>query len=247
MAPVAIANPDLSEAGSSKQETSQFSWPDSVLLRLEELQESLEEEEITRKGYWRKKYLLVEKFLNKDQLKKVSGLQTEYKEGRVSDNHYYDQLQSVLVPMEPLLDEGVENEAEAMLCEEKNTKEAKEDILKSEDLSAASSSSKPNREVKIDPVKTEDLHAASSSSKSAVRESRPKRATNQPSIQDMFSRPAKRKPKADLASTGKRLKEERDSEGVKHPENDTIKKAPVAEATRCKICRQFVDSPDLLR
>ena len=82
-----VANPGLVEASSStsKEPANQFCWPDDVQLRLKELKESLEEEEITQKGYWKQRFLIVEKLLTKDQQKKVSGLQTEYKAGKVSD------------------------------------------------------------------------------------------------------------------------------------------------------------------
>ena len=221
-----VANPDLEEATTSsssssrssmsKEKVKQFSWPEAVQLRLKELQESLEEEEITRKGYWKKMFLTVEKLLTKDQLKKVTGLQTDYKAGKVSDDTYFEQLKTLLVPLDQVVDEGVENESEAKLWDAEDTEPAKE---------------------------TKDAPAASSSSVSAG-DLRPKRDRKQPSIQSMFSKANKRKSEAEISSKEKKLKEEGDS---KPADEGKMKKTADPVHVRCKICRQFVDSPDLLR
>ena len=122
------------------------------------------------------------------------------------------------------MDEGVENESQAMLWDEKDTaKETKDDIAKTEDAPAASSSS----------------------SSMSAGEKRPKRDCKQPSIQAMFSKATKRKSTAENSSSEKKLKEE---EGDSKPtEAAKIKKTAEPVSSRCKICRQFVDSPDLLR
>ena len=222
-----VANPDLAEASGSsssfrmKEKVPQLSWPDTVQIRLKELQESLEEEEITRKGYWKQMFQLVEKFLTKDQLKKVSALQTDYKAGNVSDETYFDQLKTLLVPMDQLVDEGVENESEAKLWDENDT------AIKTKD----------------DVAKTEEVPAASSSSGSDLR---PKRDSKQPSIQAMFSKVNKRKSSAEISSKEKKMKEGEDSKPADGAEA-IIKKTVDPVSVRCKICRQFVDSPDLLR
>ena len=214
-----VANPGLDEASSSKVQP--VSWPDAVQLRLRELQESLEDEEITQKGYWKQRFLIVEKFLTSNQLKKVSGLQTDYKAGKVSELTYFDQLKSLLVPLEQLMDEGVENESEAKLWDENDTaKENKDDV-----------------------PKTEEVPAASSSSGSDLR---PKRDSKQPSIQAMFSKVNKRKSSAEISSKEKKMKEGEDSKPADVAEAK-IKKTVDPVSVRCKICRQFVDSPDLLR
>ena len=61
MAPV--CNPDLagssSGSSSSKMMPPTPSWPESVQMRLKELDSELEDEEITKKGYWKQKYQLV--------------------------------------------------------------------------------------------------------------------------------------------------------------------------------------------
>ena len=220
-----VANPGLDEASSSREAAKQFSWPEAVQLRLKELQESLEDEEITQKGYWKQRFLIVEKLLTKDQLRNVSGLQTEYKAGKVSELTYYDQLKSLLVPLGEQMDEGVENESEARLWDEKDTASAKEP--------------------KDDIAKTEDVPAASSSLSAA--EKRPKRDAKQPSIQSMFSKANKRKSTSEISSLEKKLKEE-EREGDSKPTDEAkIKKTAEPVCARCKICRQFVDSPDLLR
>ena len=227
-----VANPDLEEATTSsssssrssmsKEKVKQFSWPESVQLRLKELQESLEEEEITRKGYWKKMFLTVEKLLTKDQLKKVTGLQTDYKAGKVSDDTYFEQLKTLLVPLDQVVDEGVENESEAKLWDEEEA----------------------GKETKDDLAKTEDVPAASSSSSVSAGDLRPKRDCKQPSIQSMFSKANKRKSAAEISSKEKKLKEEGDS---KPADEGKMKKTADPVSVRCKICRQFVDSPDLLR
>ena len=226
-----VANPDLEEATTSsssssrssmsKEKVKQFSWPEAVQLRLKELQESLEEEEITRKGYWKKMFLTVEKLLTKDQLKKVTGLQTDYKAGKVSDDTYFEQLKTLLVPLDQVVDEGVENESEAKLWDAEDTETAKE----TKDAPAASSFS-------------------SSSSSVSAGDLRPKRDRKQPSIQSMFSKANKRKSAAEISSKEKKLKEEGDS---KPADEGKMKKTADPVSVRCKICRQFVDSPDLLR
>ena len=204
----------------SQEKVKQFSWPEAVQLRLRELQESLEEEEITRKGYWKKMFLTVEKLLTKDQLKKVTGLQTDYKAGKVSDDAYYEQLKTLLVPLDQVVDEGVENESEAKLWDAEDTETAKE----TKDAPAASSSS--------------------SSSSASTGDVRPKRDRKQPSIQSMFSKANKRKSAAEISSKEKKLKEEGDS---KPADEGKMMKTADPVSVRCKICRQFVDSPDLLR
>ena len=223
-----VANPSLSEAGSSsssKEMTKQLAWPEAVQLRLKELQESLEDEEITRKGYWKQRFLIVEKLLTKDQLKNVSGLQTDYKAGKVSELTYYDQLKSLLVPLEQLVDEGVENESEAMLWDKKDTaKETKDDVAETENA---------------------DVPVASSSSSGSTGEKRPKRDRKQPSIQSMFSKASKRKSTAENFSSEKKLKEEAEEGDTKPAVEATTKKSDCVSA-RCKICRQFEDSPDTL-
>ena len=221
-----VANPGLDEASSCREADQQFSWPEAVQLRLKELQESLEDEEITQKGYWKQRFLIVEKLLTKDQLKNVSGLQTDYKAGKVSEPTYFDQLKSLLVPLGQLMDEGVENESEARLWDEKDTASAKEP--------------------KDDIAKTEDVPAASSSSSLSAAEKRPKRDVKQPSIQAMFSKANKRKSTSEISSTEKKLKEEGGGDS-KPAEEAKMKKTSEPVSPRCKICRQFVDSPDLLR
>ena len=238
MAPV--ANPDtMSGPGSS---SSKLSWPASVSLRLEELQESLEEEEITRKGYWKQKYRILEKFLSKDQLKKVSGLQTELKEGKVSDIEYFEKLQAWLVPEQDFVDEGVENEAEAMLWDENDDK--KDD--KKDDKNEGNKDEVPKK-TEVESEGEEVPAASSSKPAEAVKSSRGKKAKNQPSIRDMFSRSAKRKSSAEISPTRKQQKQE--SEVIKTEEAAPVKlkETPPAVSTRCKICRQFLGSPDLVR
>jgi len=99
MAPV--SNPDLvgSSSGCSSSKTiPTIAWPDSVQMRLKELEAELEEEEITKKGFWKQKYQLVETFLNKHQLKQVSEAQADSKSGKISDKEYFAKLKELLVP-----------------------------------------------------------------------------------------------------------------------------------------------------
>ena len=220
MAPVANPEPDMSGTASKA------SWPPSVMLRLKELQESLDEDEITRKGYWKQKYNIVEKFLSKEQTKNVSSLQIRYKDGQLSESDYFDKLKSILVPIDQFIDEGVKNEAEAMEEEDKENS---------------------GHNVNVD-VKSEEIPAASSSQKPAVLESKEsaKRSRTQPSIQDMFRRSSKRKPPADVSSTEKKAKGEKEADSGPAVVSQFKKPSNVVTA-RCKICRQVLDSPDLVR
>ena len=110
MAPV--SNPDLAGSSSSSGSSSSKvlpvpSWPASVQMRLKELEAELEEEEVTKKGYWKQKFQLVETFLNKKQVKEVSTVQTDYKAGKVSDKDFFKKLEELLKPAETFVDEGV--------------------------------------------------------------------------------------------------------------------------------------------
>lgn len=58
-------------------------------MRLKELEQDLEEEEVTEKGFWKKKFKLVETFLNKTQVKDVQALQKDSKDGKLSDKEYF--------------------------------------------------------------------------------------------------------------------------------------------------------------
>merc|ERR1712129_23435 len=98
---------------------------ESVQMRLKELEAELEEEEITKKGFWKQKYQLVETFLNKKQVKDISAAQAESKAGKMSDKEYFAKLKDLLIPAEAYVDEGVKDEDEAMNWDESPKRDEK--------------------------------------------------------------------------------------------------------------------------
>jgi len=203
-------------------------------MRLKELEAELEDEEVTKKGYWKQKFQLVETFLNKKQVKEVSTVQTDYKAGKVSDKDYFKKLEELLKPAEAFVDEGVRDEQEAM-----NWEESPQDKKKIKD-----------EEEEENAGPSEDTEEASGSSSS----SKPKKDKNQPSIMSMFKKAAttkkddnekKRKSSQAEDSTEKKLKAEGDSAST---EDTKIQVSSEKVSTaRCGTCRQLVDSPDTIR
>ena len=119
-----VAGPSSSLGGggggssSSKKAIEVPSWPESIQVRLKELEAEFDDEEITKKGFWKQKYKLVETFLTKNQIKDVAALHEDYKSGNVTDVDYFKKLAGLLAPVETCIDEGVKEEDEAMICEE---------------------------------------------------------------------------------------------------------------------------------
>ena len=83
-----------------------MTWPQDVEVRIRDLDEELSEGEITKKGFWNRKYSLVEEYLSEKQKSSVQSLRCELREGRVSDKDYYDQLATLLIPIKKFMDDG---------------------------------------------------------------------------------------------------------------------------------------------
>ena len=60
-------------------------WPQDVQLRIKELKEELEEGEITEKGFWRKKFSLVEEYLSGELTTEVKNLRSQLKDGKLTE------------------------------------------------------------------------------------------------------------------------------------------------------------------
>ena len=204
-------------------------------MRLKELEAELEEEEITKKGFWKQKYQLVETFLNKKQVKDVSAIQADSKAGKISDKDYFKKLGELLLPVEAFVDEGVKNEEEAMNWDESPKGKKKEEKIKDE---------------KEDVPFIDDSEEASGSGSSS---SKPKKEKNQPSIMSMFKKASvkkddnekKRKSSQPNEAVEKKLKADGDTAA-----NEETKVKVVADkvsTARCGTCRQLVDSPDTIR
>ena len=244
MAPVSIpdmAGSSSSSSGCSSSKTpSSPTWPDSVQMRLKELESELEDEEITKKGFWKQKFNLVEVFLNKHQVKMVSEAQANSKAGKLSDKEYFAQLEKLLVPAEEFIDEGVKDEKEAMNVDE--DKENKPEIDKN--------IKEEKKEVKEEGPSGDSEGASSSGSGSSA----PKREKNQPSIMSMFKKATVKKEDNEKKRKSSRIEEnnvEKKAKLEESGETATGDKVKVAEEkvsiARCTTCRQLVDSPDTIR
>merc|ERR1712210_312050 len=86
--------------------------------KISQLEKELEEEEITKKGFWRKKLDLVEKLLTRQQAKDLTLLLQQEKEG---SKEYMKKLEELLVPKEEIHEEP-ETKEEAMDCNEATKK-----------------------------------------------------------------------------------------------------------------------------
>jgi len=194
------------------------------------LEKDLEDEEITKKGFWNKKFQLVEKLLTKSQVQEVEELQKKQKDGKVSNKEYYEQLEAMLKPQDSFADEPM-NEEEAMKIDiTPEKKELKEEI----------------KEEKIE----DNNEAGPSGSKPT------KRPKNQPSVMDMFKKAPKKKEDDKKKEDNKRKSSEKeedqpekkikDESTPKEGEKIKIPSEKVSIA-RCDVCRQLVDSPDTVR
>ena len=230
-----VAGPSSSLGGggggssSSKKAIEVPSWPESIQVRLKELEAEFDDEEITKKGFWKQKYKLVETFLTKNQIKDVAALHEDYKSGNVTDVDYFKKLAGLLAPVETCIDEGVKDEDEAMICEESP------ETVKAEKAPSGSLGD------------AEELPSESS------YKSKPKKDKNRPLIMAMFKKATekkednekKRKSSKPEDNTEKKIKTE------DHASNTEAAKVDLppekVSIVRCGTCRQLVDSPDTIR
>merc|ERR1719500_2183519 len=86
----------------TKAVRSEPAWPEQIQTKISQLEKELEEEEITKKGFWRKKLDLVEKLLTRQQAKDLTLLLQQEKEG---SKEYMKKLEELLVPKEEIHEE----------------------------------------------------------------------------------------------------------------------------------------------
>ena len=196
-------------------------WPQDVQLRIKELQEELEDGEITNKGFWKKKFSLVEDYLSGKQTTQIKDLRSEHKDGKLSDKDYYSKLESLLKPAKKIVDDGFEikednpdKENEASNSQKKTPKAstfAGSSFFSSASSSkvGSSSSSGAGSSKSVEVIDVEEVSSSSSSRRKSPRQSprkendrlpSPKKDRNskskgQQSLKAMFARapPAKRK------------------------------------------------------
>ena len=213
MAPVSISECSSSSSSSGK---SSLVWPQAVLESIKSLEEDLENEVLTKKGFWSKKYSVVEEYLLDEQKQKVLEFRVQHKEGKISDQDLYDKMRDIIVPRQEYVDDGA-------VCEEKPN------LFNDEDKENVSNGQNTETNIsKSSEVKEEvDAGSSSSSSASAPKSPRSKRTrpSNQQSIQDMFRKAPKRKCTEEAGAIVKKPKE--------------------CKLERCKICRQNLESADL--
>ena len=221
-------------------------WPQDVQLRIKELKEELEEGEITKKGFWNKKFSLVEDYLSEEQTTQVKDLRSELKDGKLSDKDYYSKLESLLKPSKKFVDDGFEmkednpdKENEASNSQKKTPKtssfagESTGSSFSSLASSSKAGSSSGAGFSKSVEVKDEEKVSSSSSSRQSPRKDNdrlpsPKKDRNskskgQQSLKAMFARvpPAKRKTAEGEESASKKPKVSRCNECLQKTEDNS--------------------------
>ena len=166
-------------------------WSEAVQQRLEELKIDLDNEEITRKGFWSKKYNIVEEFLTAEQKSKAVQLRADFKAGSVTDDDFYLRMEKLLVP---LSDKAANNTLGDPVDEEEKENKPVTDNVKTENFK--------------DEVKTEDMDDSGTSSPASKRSKRScTESKKQQSIQSMFAKlPAKKKAEDEAGNETKRIK-----------------------------------------
>ncbi|GFS20276.1 DNA (cytosine-5)-methyltransferase [Elysia marginata] len=66
------------------------------LSRLEDLKNELEEGDVTLKGYWKRKCVLLESFLTSAEKSKMESLTAEFKNSSISESNYFKQLEEIV-------------------------------------------------------------------------------------------------------------------------------------------------------
>jgi len=96
------SSPMASGSSKAKAATLAAAWPKAVMDKLLELEKELEDEDITKEGFWKQKLGLVEKLLTKRQVKEVAAVQERWREGGLVDKEYFKELEELLVPEEDI-------------------------------------------------------------------------------------------------------------------------------------------------
>ena len=211
----------------------------------------LEEEEITKKGFWRKKLELVEKLLTRQQAKDLALLLQQVRiflavgflqfhfcsQEKEGSKEYMEKLEKLLIPKEEIHEEP-ETKEEAMDCSEVRNKE--ELKVKEE---------KVIKFGKTDEEYEEKVAAGGdgpSSSSKRSSEKKSKKEKGQISVMDMFKRAPAKKAVEKRKSSEK--EEEQPGKRVKEGESlgpELREKVVVAsekpKIERCSTCRQLVE------
>ena len=81
-------------------------WPQDVQFGIKRLTKELDDGEWTKKGFWKNKLALVEEYLSDEQTSEVEKIQSELKDGVLTDEDYYSKLESLLKPTIKFIDDG---------------------------------------------------------------------------------------------------------------------------------------------
>ena len=213
------------------------SWPQAVTARLEELEGELKDEEITKKGFWNKKYSLVEEYLSKEQISRVVELRAETKQGSLTDKEYFNKMEELLVPEKEFVDETVKEEKPDLFKEE-DKENVQNGQVKPKEESSSSSSSSTQDSMSGPSASGSSSSTQESSSKPSPTKSpetkRPRKAApvkGQLSLMDSFKNAAAKKRKSEPDG-----KNQSDAKKLKETKVD-----------RCPTCRQNNDDPDVIR
>ena len=213
------------------------SWPLAVQARLEELEGELKDEEITKKGFWNKKYSLVEEYLSKEQISRVVELRAETKQGSLTDLEYFNKMDELLVPEKEFVDKTVKEEKPDLFKEDDKENVQNGQVKPKEESSSSSSSSTQDS--------TSGPSASGSSSSTQESSSKPS-----PTKSPETKRPRKAAPvKGQLSlmdsfknAAAKKRKSEPDGKN-----QSDAKKLKETKVDRCPTCRQNNDDPDVIR
>ena len=236
---------DVEPGGDSAVVTATAAWPQDVQLRIKELREELDEGEITKKGFWNKKFSLVEEYLSNEQTTEVKKLRCEHKDGKVTDKDYFIKLETLLKPSKKFVDDGFEmnpenpdKENEASNSQEKTPKKSSftgnssgSSSSSTSDIASKAESSKGVGSSEPAKVKDEEPASSSSSAQSSRKDEKaspPKKERNskskgQQSLKAMFARapPAKRKTEEGEESESKKPKVTRCKECLQKTEDNS--------------------------
>ena len=237
---------DLEPGGDSAMVTAATAWPQDVQLRIKELKEELDEGEITKKGFWNKKFSLVEEYLSTEQTTEVKNLRFEVKDGKLTDKDYYIKLETLLKPSKKFVDDGFEMNQDNPDKENEDCNSQKKIPKQSSfaGTSSGSSSSSTSNISKADssksagssePAKVKDEEPGLSSSSvksqsprkddklSPTKKERNSKSKGQQSLKAMFARapPAKRKSGEGEESAAKKPKVSRCKECLQKTEDNS--------------------------
>ena len=223
-------------------------WPQDVQLGIKRLTKELDDGEWTKKGFWKNKLALVEEYLSNEQTSQVEKIQSELKDGVLTDEDYYSKLESLLKPTIKFIDDGYfednsdkENKASNDQKEPpKGTSSVGISPSSSSSIASSSTAGSSSGAGVSESVKIKDEKEVQSSSSSRIKspkqsprknddkllspkkENKPK-SKGQQSIKAMFARapPAKRKIEEVEESATKKPKVSRCNECLQKTEDNS--------------------------